>query len=182
MLTREMWRGKRVRLTAMEDGDIPAVAKWFQEEFFLRHLDAVQITPMNEAKVRKMIEDSQSSSRGVLFAVRTLEGDELVGMVELDGILWNQGGVGLAVGIAPGQRGQGYGREAMEMLLDYAFSELNMRRVGLTVFEYNEPAIALYEKIGFTREGAAREYLHRDGKTFDLFYYGLLRREWEARR
>ncbi len=55
-----------------------------------------------------------------------------------------------------------------------------LRRVQLTVFSYNERAIALYEKLGFRREGAFREFLQRDGKQYDMYLYGLLRREWEA--
>ena len=50
----------------------------------------------------------------------------------------------------------------------------------LTVFAYNERAIALYEKLGFVREGVYREFLARDGVRYDMYLYGLLRREWEA--
>jgi RimJ/RimL family protein N-acetyltransferase len=53
--------------------------------------------------------------------------------------------------------------------------------VQLTVFSYNLRAIALYEKIGFKREGVYRECLHRDGRRHDMILYGILRPEWEAR-
>ncbi len=46
------------------------------------------------------------------------------------------------------------------------------------MFEYNERAIALYEKLGFRREGVYREFLSRDGQRYDMYLYGLLRREW----
>jgi RimJ/RimL family protein N-acetyltransferase len=62
--------------------------------------------------------------------------------------------------------------------LNYAFSELNMHRIQLTVFSYNERAIALYERLGFRREGTHREQILRDGKRYDMYLYGLLRREW----
>ena len=44
---------------------------------------------------------------------------------------------------------------------------------------YNERAIALYEKLGFQREGVHREHLQRDGRRYDMYLYGLLRSEWE---
>ncbi len=69
----------------------------------------------------------------------------------------------------------------MRLLLTFAFDELNLHRVQLTVFSYNRPAIALYEKLGFQREGTFREFLQRDGRRHDMFLYGLLRREWQAR-
>jgi RimJ/RimL family protein N-acetyltransferase len=50
------------------------------------------------------------------------------------------------------------------------------------VFSYNKRAIALYEKLGFQREGVYREFLQRDGKRFDMYLYGILRREWDARQ
>jgi RimJ/RimL family protein N-acetyltransferase len=70
----------------------------------------------------------------------------------------------------------------MELLLDFAFNEINLHRVFLTVFSYNQRAIRLYEKLGFQREGIYREHLQRDGQRFDMLHYGILRREWAARR
>ena len=73
----------------------------------------------------------------------------------------------------------GYGREAIELTLKFAFHELNLHRIQLTVFSYNERAIALYESFGFKREGVFREHLQRDGRRYDMYLFGLLRHEWE---
>jgi RimJ/RimL family protein N-acetyltransferase len=66
----------------------------------------------------------------------------------------------------------------MRLALDFAFRELNLHRICLTVFSYNPAAIKLYESLGFTREGVYREHLQRDGQRHDMILYGLLRREW----
>ena len=71
------------------------------------------------------------------------------------------------------------GREAMQLALAFAFNELNLYRVCLTVFSYNDQAITLYERLGFVREGAYRQHLERDGRRYDMYLYGLLRPEWE---
>jgi RimJ/RimL family protein N-acetyltransferase len=76
--------------------------------------------------------------------------------------------------------GQGYGTEALHLALQYAFDELNLHRITLTVIAYNERAIALYERAGFQREGVFREFGQRDGKRYDMYLYGLLRPEWES--
>jgi RimJ/RimL family protein N-acetyltransferase len=55
--------------------------------------------------------------------------------------------------------GKGYGYEAMQLVLRFAFDELNLHRVQLTVFSYNERVIVLYEKLGFQHKGKYREYL-----------------------
>jgi RimJ/RimL family protein N-acetyltransferase len=90
-------------------------------------------------------------------------------------------GFSIAIG-DPANWGQGYGYEAAQLALAFAFDELNLHRVTTTVFSYNERSIALVEKLGFRTEGAFREFLHRDGRRHDMLLYGLLRPEWEARR
>ena len=88
----------------------------------------------------------------------------------------------LAIFIGPEYQGAGYGREAMELALRYAFHELNLFRVQLYVFGYNTRAINLYESIGFVREGTLRQSIHRDGVRYDTYVYGILRDEWAAAR
>ena len=85
------------------------------------------------------------------------------------------------MGIGPAElRGQGLGTEALQLLLQFAFEELNLRRVGLTVLAYNERAIKTYQAAGFVEEGVIREAAERDGSRYDLLIYGLLRDEWEG--
>jgi RimJ/RimL family protein N-acetyltransferase len=176
--------GERIRLTAMTAADATTVARWQGDATFLRLLDAVPAAPRAEPQLAEWIAAANAAApNGYLFGIRPLAGDELLGYIELDGILWNQGSswVSIAIGEAA-QRGQGYGYEALTLALRFAFDELNLRRLQLTVFSYNTRAIATYERLGFIREGSFREALLRDGQTFDMLLYGLLRREWEARR
>ncbi len=84
--------------------------------------------------------------------------------------------------ISPTEWGQGFGREALGLLMRFAFDEVNLRRLSLTVFAYNTRAIRLYEGMGFVREGTFREFLVRDGQPHDMLLYGLLEREWRAAR
>lgn len=94
--------------------------------------------------------------------------------------MWSNGDA--YVGIGLGEQdcwGKGYGTDAMRLILKYAFTELNLFRVSLNVFEYNPRAIRSYEKAGFKHEGRIREFLHKDGKYYDLIYMGILRSEWQ---
>lgn len=74
--------------------------------------------------------------------------------------------------------GQGYGNEAMQLLLRYAFLELNLHRVSLRVFSFNERAIHLYKKIGFEQEGVSRQSLFRKGQWHDIIHMGILQEEF----
>jgi RimJ/RimL family protein N-acetyltransferase len=181
MISDNLWLGTRVRLTGLTKEDLPQVARWFRDAGLLRLWNADAAKPVSEADLLKHLEEVDKKQNAFGFAIRPLEGDTLLGYVELDDILWSHQAGWLAIGIGDRANwGQGYGHEAMTLVLDFAFRELNLHRVQLTVFEYNERAIALYEKLGFRREGVFREMLHRDGRRYDMYLYGLLRREWEA--
>ena len=113
------------------------------------------------------------------FAIRALEDDRLLGDADLSVINW--GSRDAFVGIGIGERefwGKGYGTDAMRLLLRYAFTELNLRRVSLNVFEFNERAIRSYEKVGFRLEGRERQVMQREGRRWDLIDMGILREEW----
>ena len=174
-------QGEKVRLTALEKEDMKSLSLWVQNTHTYRLFDAVPAYPKPARKWEEWLEEDDKSDSQFSFAIRPLEDDRLIGFCMLEGILWNMGAAWLAIVIGdPEDRGKGHGREAMKLLLRYSFDELNLYRIQLTVFEYNEKAMNLYEQLGFRREGAFREFLHRDGKRYDMYLYGLLRPEWEA--
>jgi len=116
-----------------------------------------------------------------MFMIRTLRDDRLIGEIALDGVQWHHGDT--FVGISIGEReywDKGYGTDAIQVILRYAFEELNLHRVSLNVFTYNQRAIRSYEKAGFQFEGRQRERLNRDGERWDMVYMGILRTEWLA--
>ncbi|MBN1922363.1 MAG: GNAT family N-acetyltransferase [Anaerolineae bacterium] len=168
-----------LRLAAVAPEDVPLITRWYEDGDFMRRFDASPAVPKTVAEMTKYIEEQQQSSTAFPFAVRLLESEALIGYLEVDGILWNHGTGWISLGIGEAaHRGRGYGHAAMTLGLNFAFGELNLRRLQLTVFSYNAPAIALYERLGFRREGVFREFLHRDGELHDMLLYGLLRREW----
>ena len=180
-IARNLWQGQTVRLTAVSKDDLPALARWYRDAGFLRLWNADAAKPQTEADLGKWLEEEAKKPNAYQFAIRPVDGDGLLGLLESDFILWNHGSGWIAIGFGEREHwGKGYGREAMQMLLDFAFRELNLYRVQLTVFAYNERAIALYEKLGFVREGVYREFLLRDGQRYDMLLYGLLRREWSC--
>ncbi len=65
-------------------------------------------------------------------------------------------------------QGQGIGSAILGEALDLADGWLNLVRVELTVFTDNEPAIRLYEKFGFKREGVLQKYAYRAGSYQDV--------------
>ncbi|MBV2366124.1 GNAT family N-acetyltransferase [Streptomonospora nanhaiensis] len=70
--------------------------------------------------------------------------------------------------------GQGLGKEATRLILDYAFNRVRLHRVWLNVYAFNMRAIAVYRACGFTVEGRLRDALLWDGRRHDALVMGLL--------
>ena len=173
----ELLRGS-VRLTALSAADASVLAPWYEDGAFSRMLDARASAPRAESDLVRWIEETNSTRDGFLFGIRPLEAETLLGFVQVGEILWPQGNGWITLAVGPGHQAQGVGAEALRLALRFAFDEVNLRRLQLTVFSYNTRAIALYERLGFRPEGAFREFLRRDGQAYDLLLYGLLEREW----
>jgi ribosomal-protein-alanine N-acetyltransferase len=70
--------------------------------------------------------------------------------------------------------GKGFMTRAVRAVSSYAFSELHMRRIEAACLPRNEPSRRLLEKVGFQREGYARQYLCIAGRWEDHLLYALL--------
>jgi len=81
----------------------------------------------------------------------------------------------------PDYHGRGYGAEAVRLLVQFAFEDLNLRRVEADVGAFNDASVGLLESLGFQREGARREAAYYRGDYYDMLTYGLLREEWDGR-
>jgi len=172
-------RGTKVRLSALSKDDAATISRWFGDVGYLRLQDTNLALPKSQAQIAADLELAKSSNT-IVFAIRTVGDGALIGTVGFFEIEWANQVAWLGMGI--GERNtwdQGYGTEALHLALQYAFDELNLHRITLTVIAYNERAIAMYEKAGFHREGVFREFGQRDGRRYDMYLYGLLRSEWE---
>lgn len=174
-------RGRHVRLTPLSSNDLPVIGRWYHDVEFLRLLDARPAMPQGEESLARWLEDLQKAPDVFHFGIRLLADEALIGYIVLDDLLWAHRSAWLTIAVGdPGRRGKGFGREALDLTLAFAFRELNLHRVQLTVFAYNQAAIHLYERAGFRLEGTFREALERDGRRHDMHLYGILRREWEG--
>ena len=174
-------RGQRVRLNALSRSDAPVMTLWEEDLLFLRLYSSHLARPRSEAALADWVEAIGRAPDEIVLAIRLIESNKLIGTLGVheieraNQVAWLSIAIGDSVYL-----GQGYGYEATQLALAYAFNELNLYRLNLTVFSYNSRAIKLYEKCGFKREGVFREYLQRDGQRYDMVLYGLLRQEWSA--
>lgn len=178
----DLLTGSLVYLAAVDPQTMAeALSRWGRDSEYWRLLASDPARLHSAKATREWLEKEMDNKRSpfYMFSIRTLEDDSLVGEIGLDGVVWSHSES--FVGISLGERrnwGKGYGTDAMRILLRYAFTELNLQRVSLTVFEYNPRAIRSYEKVGFKVEGRVRQFLNRDGQRWDMIFMGILRNEW----
>ncbi len=185
-----LFAGDLIVLTSIDhDKDAEVEAKWTHDPHYLRMVDMKPARPLSVAQVKKAYEkiekDAEESKNSFHFAIRAKQvepGDpgRLVGFIRLEWIEWNHGTGWVKIGIgSPDDRRKGYGGQALDLTLRYAFAELNLYRLTAVVQEYNQPALGLFKKAAFVEEVCRRKALHRDGKTWDKIHLGILRQEWE---
>jgi len=180
----EILKGKLVRLSAVDPEEFGrALTLWRMDSEFNRLADSNPSLPRSSKAIQKWLEKEaeEMGPAAHVFTIRTLDGNRLIGDIGLHVVNWS--GRDAFVGIAIGERelwGKGYGTDAMRAILRYGFTEINLRRVSLSVFEYNPRAIRSYEKAGFRHEGRLRQFLNREGRRWDMLYMGILREEWMA--
>ena len=178
----DLFKGTLVRLAAADlETAAEAFARWSLDSEYYRLLVSDAGHLKSKIKTKEWLEKDLLSDKPDLysFMIRTLDSDRLIGEIGLDGVKYTHGDAFVSIGL--GERdfwGKGYGTDAMRVLLRFAFTELNLRRVSLDVFDYSPRAVRSYEKAGFRREGLVRSDCLRDGQRQDSVFMGILRDEW----
>jgi RimJ/RimL family protein N-acetyltransferase len=176
----DLFRGELVRLTVEEPETLaPLESQWSADSEYSRLQDWDPARRISVKNFQKYIEKHYENEANYAFTIRTLADDRIIGDIGLDGIRWTHRDC--FVGIGLGDRafwGKGHGTDAMKIILRYAFTELNLHRVTLDVFEYNQRGVRSYEKAGFILEGRQRGPILREGRRWDVIYMGILREDW----
>lgn len=143
------------------------------------HLTSWTPAPLSRSAVERMFDEREKSATDDSFAIHARGERDPIGVISLMNVSEANASADLSVILGPSEeRNQGYGADAICTLLDYAFGELNLHRIGLSVFEFNEAAIATYEKLGFRKEGRYREAVKRNGAFHDAILMSILKPEW----
>ncbi|GAP93431.2 putative SPBc2 prophage-derived uncharacterized N-acetyltransferase [Rosellinia necatrix] len=182
------FRSERLTYRAIEDNEA-------DKDFVFAHLsDPVTFALSNPAMhrpVSKKTSDEKTATgiRDALLAVMMcVAGDSPGAHPEPIGCLWireapvyQRRGI-LSIQISPAHQNKGYGFEAVNWAMDWAFKWGGLHSLALGASLYNERAVAVYKKAGFKQEGVSREAVYRDRKWLDTVQLAILEHEWEALR
>lgn len=129
----------------------------------------------------EMIRSFQTSfdvRRGMRWAIRLKETGDFVGTIGLNNLYMGSKKAEIGYELHPDYWRQGLTQEAIHGVLSYAFAELGLYRIGAVTFPENKSSNRLLEKLGFTREGRLRGYLHQRNQSYDAFVFSILRTDW----
>ena len=164
--------GPRLRLRRAGERDLPYIMKL---EFEPENLQF--IVPFEESFHHKIITEGKAS---LDIIVEKHDGTP-VGYILMNGLLTEAKEAEWTHFII-GEKGQGYGHEAMKLIKALTFCELGFHRAWLDCKDYNARALHLYESEGMVREGLIRETIITNGVYENLVILGLLDREYRARK
>jgi len=173
--------GPRLTLSVPQPEDFDEISDWYTAGDFLRNLDTAPARPLSGEVLEQTYRNLDRNTE-FYFHVRSQEDDRLLGFVTLYNIEWTNQIAQLAIAIGdPADRGKGYGTEALNLMLNYGFNELNLFKVCLDVIATNHAAIAVYQNSGFEFEGTNKLAVKRDGERYDLYSMGLFAADFQPR-
>ena len=172
----------RVRLRWLTEGDVPALFSIFSNPEVMRYWSSPPFKNV-DAAAELLADIHDSFARRVLFqwGVARREDDLVIGTCTLFHLDTRNRRAELGYALGREHWGKGHMREALGALLGFAFTDLNLHRLEADVDPANAASIKSLERLGFQREGHLRERWLVAGGVYDSLFYGLLRREWQAR-
>ena len=180
-MTKSYWESENIRIRAIEDADIDRFVKNRHEtDWEGRWLEDSLEFPESDKEAKKILvkyvkELSKDDKRFLI--IETLTG-EYVGSIDIWYTRQRIGNFRYGINLESEHRRKGYGKEALIIILDYYFNELNYQKCSPTVYEYNTASQAFHEKFGFLREGTLRNEVYTRGKYHAMIHYGMLKDEF----
>jgi RimJ/RimL family protein N-acetyltransferase len=138
---------------------------------------------IQRADIRRKVINENEASKGNSSLLSSAPSP--IGVIALTGTtssLQHHRGTKLGIQIATQYRGKGYGSEALNWTLDWAFNFGGFHRVMLEAQAFNDGALRLYERLGFVKEGVLREAVWFNGRWYSQVIYGMLESDWREIR
>ncbi len=172
--------GKQIYLRAAEEGDENIIA--LSENHPEPRQTLYYALPTNLEQQRVKLQERAADPNTVLFTIVKIEADQPIGTTSFLRIDWVGRMAIFYIAIAEKENwSKGYGSEATQMMIDYAFGTLNLNRIQLHVSIENEAAVHSYKKAGFSVEGTLRQAMFHNNHYSDFYVMGILKEDWNPR-
>lgn len=174
--------GDRIYLSprGASDEEIEKFTEWmndFQVTDYINKSEQI-MTAIGE---KEWLENTARKNENKNFNIIDLNSNKLIGTIELEKFNWTSRNAVLGIFIGDkNYRNNGYGTEAIKLLLEFGFKYLNLHSIRLSLLSVNERAHKCYLKCGFKDAGKSREEIFLNGKYYDKLYMDILEGEFEG--
>ena len=168
--------GEKVYLSPRSIDDAEKYVEWLNNYDIAKYLNQnVKIITVEGEKEYLAKSDKDSYN----FAIVDLKTDELIGSIGLMHIdnVHRTAELGIFIGDED-HLSRGYGSDAIKLLLDFGFNQLNLNNIMLKAISFNQRALRAYEKCGFKTFGVWKESHYVDGKYYDLVHMNITKKEF----
>lgn len=173
----KLMEGKKIYLRLPETEDMDVIYQSVHHPLIRRLTGQTRV--FSREKIAQWVKQVTDAEDRIFCLIVNQEKDEVLGDVEINQIHPVHRSANIRIALYEECHfGKGYGTEAMRLMLEYGFGNLNLHRFSLDVYSFNERAIRTYEKLGFEREGVQREALYYDHKYHDVIIMGLLSKDY----
>jgi ribosomal-protein-alanine N-acetyltransferase len=174
---------QRLVLRETADHDVEAVFEMESDSKAMRYWSRLPMRDISEARAEVERAKGHFPAReGLRWSIVRPGEDRMLGHVSLFDFSEQNRRAEIGYGLASRHWGQGFMREALTAVIDYAFGPLGLRRLEADVDPRNEESLRAVERVGFSREGLLRERWQVGDEISDSVILGLLAREWRERR
>jgi ribosomal-protein-alanine N-acetyltransferase len=130
--------------------------------------------PTNITSLKQYISSTTTQTDAAFLAIIDSASKKHIGNIKIDRFDWISRTCELGIMIGDKHfHGKGVGTESCQLVINYAFSRLNIRKIILAVYSNNTSAIRLYEKLGFKTEGCLKDQIFENGNYHDKLYMSL---------
>jgi len=171
--------GNSVYLRSVEISDASLIQRWHNDPE-LRKFARCGGLPVTIVGEKNDIKIARDSNDDVYLMIVKKSRNQPIGFIRVNWLTNPSRNVWLRMIIGDKKSwGKNYARNALQLVLEWLFSELNIHRVSLETYATNKRALKFFKKIGFRQEGIAREAHFSDGTFYDIICFGLLKREFK---
>lgn len=182
-----LYQGHLINLTALNpEKDAEAISLWTNSHEFVRNNFEGLFRPYRidelKKKLKEKLKKADERKDEFYFAIHAKESGELVGLLRLGWLMPTHQIARMFLDFSNDDAFEHYSEDALLLAIRYAFMELSLYRLTMSIPSHDESKIRLFEKAGFLREAQRRQNIYYDGKYYDELIYAILRPEWKAMR
>lgn len=177
-----MIKGKLVGLRAVEKTDLPLLRDWRNiSEFRKNFREFRELNLDNQEKwFERIIVGSQND---FIFVIEKLKDKLLIGVCGLVYINWISRSADFSFYIGHKEQyidNSGYSLEAVKLLLDYGFNNLNLHKIWMELYEFDEKKIKFFtRKFNFKKDGELRDNCFENGRYWNSYIVSILEKEFK---